>query len=65
MMLLIAAVLACVYVGNVLLGALAGAPVLDDVAEMLVLFAASIFFVAAILRREADAKKKTPSQQDL
>ena len=58
MLLAIAGLLALVYVGNVLLGALAGTPVVSDVTEMLFLFAASIFFVAAILRREARAKNK-------
>ncbi len=51
-----ATILFLAYVGNVVLGATSGSAVLGDVSEMLVLFAASIFFVAAILRREAAAK---------
>ena len=46
------------FVANVVLGAMTGTPILGDVSEMLVLFAASICFVAAILRREAAARKK-------
>lgn len=43
----------CIYFANVALGAFAGAAFLGDVGEMLVLFAASILFVVAILKREA------------
>lgn len=57
MALAISVILFLVYVANVVLGAMTAAPLLSDVSEMLVLFAASIFFVAAILRREAAAKK--------
>ena len=39
---------------NVALGAFADAAVLGDVGEMLVLSCASVLFVAAILRKEAD-----------
>jgi len=56
MALVIAGVCFLAYVGNVLLGALADSAILSDVSEMVILFIASIFFVAAILRREADAK---------
>ena len=46
-----------IYFGNVALGAAGlGAP-LDDLAEMLTLFASSIFFVIGILMREAAAKQ--------
>ena len=48
----IAALLFVTYVANVLSGALAGTTYLSDVQEALVLFAASIVFVAAILRAE-------------
>ena len=58
MALMISAVLFFAYFGNVLLGATTGAPILGDVSEMLVLFVASIFFVMAILQREAAAKAK-------
>ncbi|MGC3940825.1 hypothetical protein ACOTTU_23740 [Roseobacter sp. EG26] len=43
-----------VYFANVALGAFAGSAFLGDVGEMLVLFAASILFVVAILKKEAD-----------
>ncbi|WP_170367756.1 hypothetical protein [Ruegeria arenilitoris] len=42
-----------VYFANVALGAFAGRAFLGDVGEMLVLFAASILFVVAILKKEA------------
>ncbi|NRA99294.1 MAG: hypothetical protein HRU32_05635 [Rhodobacteraceae bacterium] len=58
MALLISAVLFLAFFGNVLLGAMTGSPILNDVSEMLLLFAASIAFVAAILKREAQAKSK-------
>ncbi|WP_120498995.1 hypothetical protein [Roseovarius sp. EL26] len=47
-----------VYFTNVALGAFAGSAFLGDVGEMLVLFAASILFVVAILKKEADRKNK-------
>lgn len=47
-----------VYFANVALGAFAGSAFLGDVGEMLVLFAASILFVVAILKREADRNKR-------
>jgi hypothetical protein len=40
---------------NVALGAAGAGAVLGDVAEMLTLFASSVFFVIGILLREADA----------
>nr|WP_174825842.1 hypothetical protein [Ruegeria sp. HKCCD7239] len=43
-----------IYFANVALGAFAGSAFLEDVGEMLVLFAASILFVVAILKKEAD-----------
>ena len=58
MYLAIACVLFALYFGNVSLGAFGGAPVLDDLGEMLLLFVAVIFFVIAILRREAARKDK-------
>lgn len=57
MALAIATILFLAFSLNVGMGAFMGAPILGDVSEMLVLFAASIFFVAAILRREARAQK--------
>ena len=50
-----------IYFTNVALGAFANAAVLGDVGEMLVLFAASILFVIAILKKEADRKNKNGS----
>jgi hypothetical protein len=47
-----------IYFANVALGAFAGSAFLGDVGEMLVLFAASILFVVAILKKEADRKNK-------
>jgi hypothetical protein len=49
------------YFANVSLGAFAGAALLGDVGEMLVLFTASILFVVAILKAEADRKDKNGS----
>lgn len=46
------------YFSNVALGAFASSAFLGDVGEMLVLFAASILFVVAIIKREADEKSK-------
>ncbi len=43
-----------IYFANVAMGAFAGGAFLGDVGEMLVLFAASILFVVAILKKEAD-----------
>lgn len=50
-----------IYFANVALGAFAGSAFLGDVGEMLVLFAASILFVVAILKIEADRKNKNGS----
>ncbi len=49
------------YFANVALGAFANAAILGDVGEMMVLFAASILFVVAILKAEADRKNKNGS----
>ncbi|SDW22341.1 hypothetical protein SAMN05444358_101256 [Ruegeria halocynthiae] len=56
MYLITAVALFAVFVVNVALGALSSSPFLGDVGEMLVLFAASIFFVVAVLRREEASK---------
>lgn len=58
MLLIVSAVLFCLFAANVALGSMGAGVVLGDVSEMLVLFAASIFFVAAILQREAAEKDK-------
>jgi hypothetical protein len=47
---------------NVALGAFADAAVLGDVGEMLVLSCASVLFVAAILRKEADRSTSDDSK---
>ena len=57
MFLLLAAVLFSVFIANVVMGATGGTQFLGDVGEMILLFAASIAFVAAIIRAEAAAKK--------
>ncbi len=56
MALAIAAVLFAVFFFDVLIGALAGASMLNDVQEMLVLFASTIAFVVVILTRESQSK---------
>ncbi len=61
MALILASILFGVFVINVAMGALAGMRFLTDVTEMLLLFAASIAFVAAILKQEA-ARKKNPTK---
>ncbi|WP_299982373.1 hypothetical protein [uncultured Ruegeria sp.] len=55
------AVVFAVFFANVALGAFGGGGLLGDVGEMLVLFAASILFVMAILKQEADHKNKNGS----
>lgn len=50
-----------IYFANVALGAFAGSAFLGDVQEMLVLFAASILFVVAILKKEADRDAESDS----
>ncbi len=47
-----------VYFANVAAGALLDRVYLGDVGEMLVLFVASILFVIAILKKEADRKNR-------
>ena len=56
MALILSIALFAVFVANVFYGSMTGNPVLTDVQEMLLLFAASICFVIAILKRERDAK---------
>ena len=56
MYLAISAALFAVFFGNVLMGSMGAKPFLGVVPEMLTLFAAAIFFVLEILRREAAAK---------
>lgn len=56
-----AAAIFVAFFANVAMGAFGNGGVLGDVGEMLVLFAASILFVAGILKREADHKNKNGS----
>ncbi|MCV2874310.1 hypothetical protein OEZ71_18595 [Defluviimonas sp. WL0050] len=58
MFLVASLVMFAVFTANVALGAATGNTFLSDVGEMLVLFAASVLFVAAILKREAAQKDK-------
>ncbi|GGB44063.1 hypothetical protein GCM10011316_15060 [Roseibium aquae] len=46
----------CVYVINVWIGSFGGTPFFGAVGEMLCLFAVSISFTAAVLRKEAEKK---------
>jgi hypothetical protein len=59
MFLIAAAVLFSVFLLNVVIGSTGSNPFLSDVGEMLILFAASLAFVAAILKREAAKKQNT------
>ncbi len=52
-----AAILFGIFVTNILLGAFGASQFLGDVPEALTLFAASILFVAGIIRAEAKEKK--------
>ena len=47
---------------NVALGAFADSAFLGDVGEMLVLFFATVLFVVAILKKEADRKTNDDSE---
>lgn len=62
MFLLVAGVLFAAFTVNVVLGAFANAAILSDVGEMILLFAASTAFVAAILKREAAAREAARKQ---
>jgi len=54
----IALVLVGMFTANVVLGAVGTAPLVGNVAEMLILFAAAISFSVGILRSEAQAKSE-------
>lgn len=58
-MLIASAIVFILYFTNVTLGAFAGAAVLGDVGEMVVLFIATILFVIAILKKEAERDAKS------
>lgn len=55
MFLVIAGLLFAAFVGNVVAGASGIGAVLGDVGEMVTLFAASLAFTVAILKREGNA----------
>ena len=57
MALFASACLFAVFLVNVLMGSFGGNGFLSDVSEMLVLFVSAIFFVIAILKKEAEAKE--------
>jgi hypothetical protein len=58
MSLIASAILFVILAVNVGIGSSGGKVFLGDVGEMLVLFASAIFFVVAILQREAARKNK-------
>ncbi|SPH20364.1 hypothetical protein ASD8599_01100 [Ascidiaceihabitans donghaensis] len=62
MFLIGAVIVFTVFFSNVALGAFADAAFLGDVGEMLVLSCATVLFVVAILRKEADRSKNDGSQ---
>jgi len=62
MFLPLALLLFAAFAANVVLGSMGMGRFLGDVSEMLVLLAASIAFVAAILKREAAEKNKNEQQ---
>ncbi len=55
---LIALVLVAAFTANVVVGAVGDAPIVGNVAEMLILFAAAIAFSVGILRSEAREQSK-------
>ena len=65
MFLILAVVFFGLYVANVVLGALARRAFMGDVAEMIVLFLASIAFTVAILKRETDAQKRRSDEENI
>jgi len=56
--LIASAIVFTLYFANVTLGAFTGSAMLGDVGEMLVLFVATILFVVAILKEEAERDSK-------
>lgn len=61
MFLVLSFIVFAVFFLNVALGAFADSAFLGDVGEMLVLFCASVLFVVAILKKEADRSKNDDS----
>lgn len=62
MSLIVSAILFMILAVNVGVGSMGGTAYLGNVGEMLVLFASTIVFVVAILRREAAQKHKNRSK---
>lgn len=62
MFLISAVIVFAVFFSNVAMGAFADAAFLGDVGEMLVLSFASVLFVVAILKKEADRSKNDDSK---
>ncbi|MGR3570220.1 hypothetical protein [Brevirhabdus sp.] len=58
MSMLIAAILFAIFAADVIIGSTGGKVFLSDVGEMLMLLGASVFFVVAILKREAIRNKR-------
>jgi hypothetical protein len=58
MFLIAAFVFFAIFALNVALGSYGASPFLGDVGEMLLLFAASVAFVIAVMKREAATKTK-------
>lgn len=54
---IVAFVLLCAFIANVTIGAIGNGPIVGNVPEMLILFAASIAFIVGILQSEARDKK--------
>ena len=63
MFLIAALLLFTIFTLNVVMGSFWNAPFFGDIGEMLTLFAASIAFVAAVLRREAAKLKAAKNNQ--
>lgn len=57
MMLIAAGVLFAAFVINVTMGSITGSAVLSDVQEMILLLITAVCFSAAVLHREAKARK--------
>ena len=55
---LIALVLVAAFTANVVVGAVGDAPIVGNVAEMLILFGAAVAFSVGILRSEAREKSE-------
>ncbi len=60
---LISLVLVAAFTANVVVGAVGDAPIVGNVAEMLILFGAAIAFSVGILRSEAGAKSEEPKNE--